>query len=382
MILLYFCFILFLQLKEGVKMKIKISSLIAILIFLVSFSVNSQEKVAKIAFESEVHDFGKVKEAGGTVSYKFEFTNIGGSPLVINDVKASCGCTTPEYTQKPVMPGRKGYVRVIFNPSNRPGTFNKSIVVRTNGVESVIVLRVKGDVQPRERTVSDLYPTKIGNLRLKSNHLPLVKVKHTTPKIDSLPIINTSNDIMKITFAGVPNYFEIKTKPESLKPGEKGWIWVKINPQKINDWGFIIDRVRIKINGKSVDRNRFTLTAKIVEDFSKLTPEERKNAPKVEFEKTVYDFGMAKQNTKVAHNFKFKNTGKRDLKIRKIRATCGCTTVEPERTIIPPGESGSFKAVFNTGSRSGNQRKLIYFISNDPENSNVRLTFKGKIKEQ
>ena len=350
--------------------------------FLVSFSVNSQEKDAKIAFDSEVHDFGKVKEGEGTVSYKFEFTNIGGSPLVINDVKASCGCTTPEYTQQPVMPGRKGYVRVIFNPSNRPGTFNKSIVVRTSGLESITVLRVKGDVQPRKRTVEDRYPTKIGGLRLKSNHLPFVKVKHTTPKIDSLPIINTSDDIMKITFTGVPDYLEIKTKPKSLKLGEEGWIWAKINPKKLNDWGFIIDRVRIKINGKNENRNRFTLTAKIVEDFSKLTPEERKNAPKVEFEKTVFDFGAAKQNTKVAHKFKFKNTGRRDLKIRKIRATCGCTTVEPEKTVIPPGDSGSFKAVFNTGNRSGNQRKLIYFISNDPENSNVRLTFKGKVTKQ
>ncbi len=360
-------------------MKIRIFSLTTLLIFLVSFSVNSQEKNAKIAFESEVHDFGKVKEEGGTVSCKFEFTNTGGSPLVINEVKASCGCTTPEYTEKPVMPGKKGYVRVIFNPANRPGTFNKSIVVRTNGVEAITVLRVKGDVQAKEKTIKDRYPTKMGDLRLKSNHLSFVKVKHTTPKIDSLPIVNTSNDIMKISFAGVPDYLETKTKPESLKPEEEGWIWAKIDPQKVNDWGFIFDRFRIKVNGQNVNRNRFTVTAKIVEDFSKLTPEERKNAPKVEFEKTVYDFGSAKQKTKIVHNFKFRNTGKRDLKIRKIRATCGCTTVEPENTVISPGESGSFKAVFNTGNRSGNQRKLIYFISNDPENSTVRLTFKGKV---
>ena len=350
-----------------------------LLTFLVSFSGNTQEKDAKIIFNREVHDFGKVKEDGGTVSYKFEFSNSGGSPLVINDVKASCGCTTPEWTKKPVMPGKKGYVNVTFNPSNRPGNFNKSIVVRSNGVKAVTVLRIKGEVLPKKRTIEDRYPNKIGGLRLKSKHLPFVTVKHTTPKIDSLPIINTSDGILKITFAGVPDYLEIKTKPESLKPGEKGWIRAKMNPQEINDWGFIIDRFNIKVNGKNVNNNRFTVTAKIVEDFSKLTPEERKNAPMVNFEKTVYDFGSAKQNSKVMHTFKFKNTGKRDLKIRKIRATCGCTTVEPSKSVIPPGESGSFKAIFRTGSRNGQQRKLIYFISNDPENSTVRLTFKGKV---
>ncbi|MGM0496458.1 MAG: DUF1573 domain-containing protein [Bacteroidota bacterium] len=360
-------------------MEIRFFSFITILFFLVCFSGNAQEKDAKIAFDSKEHDFGKVKEDGGVVSHKFEFTNSGGSPLVINDVKASCGCTTPEWTEKPVMPGKKGYVSVTFNPSNRPGNFNKSIVVRTNGVESVTVLRVKGEVLAKERTVKSRYPTKMGELRLKSNHLPFVKVKHTTPKIDSLPIINTSDEVMDVSFTDVPEYLDIRTKPGSLKPGEEGWIWAKINPQEVDDWGFIIDRFRIKVNGENVNNNRFTVTAKIVEDFSKLTPEERKNAPTVEFEKTTYDFGTEKQNSKVTHTFKFKNTGKRDLKIRKIRATCGCTTAEPSRTVIPPGKSDSLKAVFSTGSRSGNQKKLIYFISNDPENSNVRLTFKGEV---
>jgi uncharacterized membrane protein len=112
-----------------------------------------------------------------------------------------------------------------------------------------------------------------------------------------------------------------------------------------------------------------------------LTPQERKNAPQVKFEKTTFNFGTAKPHSKVNHTFQFKNTGKRDLKIRKIRATCGCTTVEPSNSVIPPGESSSFEAIFSTGSRKGYQRKMIYFISNDPENSTIRLNIKGKVEK-
>jgi len=360
-------------------MKTKLLSLLLALIIPVSLFGKIQDKAAKIIFEKEVHDFGKIKEEGGKVSYKFEFTNTGGSPLIISDVKASCGCTSPKWTRKPVMPGKTGFVSATFDPAHRPGNFNKSIVVRTNGVNSITILRIKGEVLPKKRSIADRYPTKMGELRLQSNHLPFVKVKHTTPKVDSLPVVNTSEELMRLSFTSVPKYLDIKTKPEVLKPGEEGHIWARFDPREANDWGFMIDRLKIQVNGKNVNRNLFSITAKIVEDFSVLSPEERKNAPQVKFESTTYDFGTAKQHTKVSYTFQFKNEGKRDLKIRKIRTTCGCTTVKPETTVIPSGEGSSFKAIFHTGGRSGYQRKLIYFITNDPERSTVRLTIKGKV---
>lgn len=362
-------------------MKIKTVFFLLAFLSVLSFLGSAQEKQAKIVFKKEVHNFGQIKEDGGTVTHKFEFTNVGGSPLVINEVKASCGCTTPTWTRKPVKPGDKGYVSTTFNPSNRPGDFNKSIVVRTNGANNITVLRIKGTVQPKKQTIADRYPTKMGGLRLKSNHIPFVKVKHTTPKVDSVPIVNTSDKLMRISFAGVPDYLEIKTKPDALKPGVKGVIWAKLDPEKLDDWGFIVERLRVKINGNRVSNNQYTITAKIVEDFSLLTSQERKNPPKVKFEETTYNFGTTKPHSKVTHIFKFKNTGKRDLKIRKIRATCGCTTVEPSNSVIPPGESSSFKAIFNTGTRNGYQKKLIYFISNDPENPTVRLSMKGRVEK-
>ncbi len=362
-------------------MNSKVTLIASLLIAVFSLQSFSQQKGATIAFEKTKHNFGNIKEDGGKVSHKFGFVNTGNKPLIINDVNASCGCTSPSWTRQPVMPGDKGYVSATFDPRRRPGNFNKSIVVRSNADQSTIVLRIVGNVMPRKRTIADRYPRKIGELRMKSNHLPFVKVKHNQPKIDSLPVVNTSDEIMKVTFTNVPAHITLKLKPESLKPGEEGFIWGKFDPTKIDDWGFVIHRPRIKINGKTPNNSRLAITAKIEEDFSYLSEKELANAPKVKFDETVYNFGTAKQNSKVTHVFTFKNVGKSDLKIRKIRATCGCTTVEPDKTVIKPGEKSSFKAIFRIGNRKGYQRKLIYFISNDPHNSNMRLTIKGKVEQ-
>ncbi len=352
-----------------------------ILLFMSFAGIYAQQKAANINFNKLTHDFGKIQEADGKVTYKFEFTNTGNKPLVINDVKASCGCTSNSWTRKPVMPGEEGFLSATFDPAHRPGNFNKSILVRTNAENSNILLRIRGEVIPREKSLSDKYPKSMGDLRLKSNHLPFVTVKNTEKKVDSLEIMNTSNKIMDVTFERVPDYLTLKTKPDKLMPGQKGYIWGKLDGTQVDDWGFLVKRVVVKVNGEHVSNGNLAYSAKIVEDFSHLSPRERANAARVKFENTTFDFGNAEQKEDITHYFKFTNVGESDLKIRKIRATCGCTTVKPDKTVIKPGETSSFKTIFHTGNRRGPQRKTVYFISNDPENPITRLTIKGNVKK-
>ena len=92
-------------------------------------------------------DFGKFSESSPKVSYVFTYTNVGDSPLIINQAMASCGCTVPEYTKQPVMPGQKGEIKVTYNGTGRfPGHFKKSITIRTNGVVEMTRLYIEGDM--------------------------------------------------------------------------------------------------------------------------------------------------------------------------------------------------------------------------------------------
>ena len=65
------------------------------------------------------------------------------------DATASCGCTRPEYPTKPIKPGKKGKVKVTYNPAGRPGEFRKTIKVRTNGKPKKITLSIDGCVIPK-----------------------------------------------------------------------------------------------------------------------------------------------------------------------------------------------------------------------------------------
>ena len=344
--------------------------------------INAQQKGAFISFEKEVHDFGKIKESDGKVEYKYIFTNTGDAPLIINKVKASCGCTSPTWTEKPIMPGQKGFVSAVFDPARRPGAFNKSIFVETNTNPGRKILRIKGEVLPREKTVEDYYPKTLGELRLETNHFAFVRVYKNQVKKDTLKIYNSSDADMKVTFSKLPAYLKFDVVPSVLKPGEKGYILGTYDGSKVNDWGFITSRINVLITGVSGNRNYITVSAKVEEDFSKLTDKEIANAPQIIFENKIFDFGKTKSNDKIEHVFKFTNKGKSDLIIRKIRATCGCTTVAPEKTTIKPGESSSFKVIFNPGSRKGRQNKTVYVISNDPKASNERLIIKGEILKE
>lgn len=96
-------------------------------------------------FEFETYDFGDVNE-GDDASVDFVFTNNGKEKLIITDVKASCGCTTPFWSKEPVMPGEKGQITAKYNTQGRPGTFNKAITITSNANEETKRIFIKGNV--------------------------------------------------------------------------------------------------------------------------------------------------------------------------------------------------------------------------------------------
>jgi len=124
-------------------------SLLFLFTLFISGAAFAQQKPS-MDFARTEHNFGTIKEEMGAVTTQFEFTNTGKSPLIIQRVSASCGCTTPGYTREPVLPGKKGSISVKYSTVRRPGTFNKTITVYTNVPDTVYVLTIKGNVVPQQ----------------------------------------------------------------------------------------------------------------------------------------------------------------------------------------------------------------------------------------
>jgi len=97
-----------------------------------------------LSFDSTQHDFGVIDETS-EVATAFDFTNTGGSELVIETVKASCGCTTPVLTRTHYQPGERGSIEIGFDPTG-PGPTSKHITVRSNTTPAVTRLTITADV--------------------------------------------------------------------------------------------------------------------------------------------------------------------------------------------------------------------------------------------
>jgi len=115
------------------------------LMLVCSLTFAMAQNAAEIKFDKVTHDFGSFSEKNPVVTCTFTYTNVGDQPLVINQAIASCGCTVPEYTKKPVQPGEKGELKVTYNGKGKfPGHFKKSITVRTNGKVEMTRLYIEG----------------------------------------------------------------------------------------------------------------------------------------------------------------------------------------------------------------------------------------------
>ncbi|TNE31412.1 MAG: DUF1573 domain-containing protein, partial [Bacteroidetes bacterium] len=113
-----------------------------------------------MTFESTVMDYGTIEQDANGVRV-FEFTNTGKEPLIISNLRGSCGCTVPDQSivNKPIAPGESAEIKVRYD-THRVGRFQKSVTVTSNASQGTIVLTIKGNVRQAQTTpVNENTPT-------------------------------------------------------------------------------------------------------------------------------------------------------------------------------------------------------------------------------
>lgn len=118
--------------------------------FVVSCVISAQNpdvsSKASFTFDNTSFDYGNIPEDGGLANHTFIIKNTGSDPLVIKQVSASCGCTTPKWSKAPITSGKTGEITVAYNPKGRPGPFSKDISVSCENAAPVH-LTIKGNVE-------------------------------------------------------------------------------------------------------------------------------------------------------------------------------------------------------------------------------------------
>ncbi len=360
-------------------MKRILGTFVFLVLMAVVYSLQAQP-LADIKFEKMDHNFGKIKEEEGPVTYNFNFTNTSKFPLIIQGVTASCGCTTPEWSREPILPGKTGFIKVSYDPALRPGVFNKSITINANIPQNSRVLTISGDVIPKVLSLTDLYPVDFGGIRLTSFDLSFVKVKDNEIKTDTLQFYNPGTSPVKVKFKIIPAHISIKTVPSVIPPKTKGYFLITFDGTKKPSFGPVFNRIYLSFNAEEKYNHAIAISATVEEDFSKLSAADLAAAPRIDYNSRTFDFGEIPEGKKVNYTFKILNKGKKPLIIRSISASCECTTGQPASNTIQPGSSTEMKVTFDSKGTVGIQNKILTVISNDPENTTTAIRVTGSVK--
>ncbi len=134
--------------------------------------------------------------------------------------------------------------------------------------------------------------------------------------------------------------------------------------------GAFTKSVRIPTSDEATGEITLTLVGNLNKVY---TEEELALMPNIEFEQTAYNAGTVIEGENVEVKYAFINTGKSDLIIESVKASCGCTASAPKDTVIPPGGTSEIQANFNSRGREGVQNKSITVRTNDPDQATVIL---------
>lgn len=344
---------------------------------LVAIAMMAQQPV--ITFEKTDHDFGKINEADGKVTTIFTFKNEGMEPLVLSNVRASCGCTTPKWPRQPIEPGQTGEITVTYNPNGRPGRFTKTVTITSNATEPTTRVTIKGEVIPKPAKPVDNYPVKMGELSLKSKEVNFGKVNDHATKTSEIEYANQTDH--EITVAIVPakgqeKYLDAIVTLANVKPNETGKVQIALTTEGANIYGPVDGSFAVVVNGKQEQSEVFTITihADVEEDFSQLTPEDHRNAPILDVAATVNMGNIAAGKTG-KRTINLTNVGADPLKIRRVLNNSNDLRAAVSKTELKNSKSAQLKLEVPTaGLEPGAYSRQLTLITNDPAKPRFIMT--------
>ena len=346
---------------------------------LVAVAMMAQEPV--ITFQKTEHDFGKIHEEDGRVSVVFEFKNEGMSPLVLSNVRASCGCTTPTWTKEPVEPGQTGSITVTYNPNGRPGRFQKTVTITSNAKEPTVKVYIKGEVIPKAAQPVNKYTVAVGELSMKSKMLDLGTLKKGEVKGGELEYANLSkaDHTVELATNAADAFLGSQVTLATVKPEQVGQFVFSFDTKAPKLYGPVEAYAYVVVDGKKEISDAFKLTIKanVVEDFSALTVEEKQQAPIIEVNNELTVGNKLASGKSYKYVITVKNSGVNPLEIRRAYSSESRLAIKAPKA-IKSGKKAALNVTINTkGLEPGTYTREVVIISNDFKQSvkKVRLTF-------
>ncbi len=332
-------------------------------------------------FGSAVWDFGTIGESEGPVTHTFTGRNRSDRPLVILRVVSTCGCTVPEYSREPVLPGGEAAIRVTFDPANRPGVFDRELTVFDTRRRKVATLRIRGTVEERPKSLEELYPVEAGALRLERNLCPFGTLCHGRTAEDAVGLCNPTDRTVRLGLVPLRTSGLAQVEaPAEIGAGERAEIRLRYTiPEDSERYGTVEELFALHVDGRETPVR--LLVHGIAADNPDRPGEEASG--RGELERHTLRFGVVKRDAEPQRTlFRLRNTGGGHLTIRAVECSegIGCSLRPGDR--IAPGTAIEAYAELDPARRPyGYVAGSILLVTDDPARPARRLRVTAVVEE-
>lgn len=337
---------------------------------MMALSVSAQ----KITTQHEVVDCGQIVFRH-PVTTEFHLKNEGNQPLVINQIKKSCGCTSVEYPTQSIASGEEFTVKMTYD-AKQMGTFIKQLLIYSNAGEPYM-LTMQGKVVEQVTDFAGNYDYMLGDLMADAQDVEFDDVNKGDRPVQRIHIFNPTDQTVEPVVMHLPAYLSAQVSPSRLAPHRAGEVALVLDSKKLHDFG--LNQTSIYLGSHPGDKvsseKEITASAVLLPGFDEMTPAQKLSAPKVKLSTSTLDLGSFNGKKKLKGEVLISNEGKTELDIRSMQMFTMGLQVSLNKTKIQPGETAKLKvtAVAAELKSSRSKKPRILMITNDPDNAKVTV---------
>lgn len=327
----------------------------------------------KIATQHQTVDCGQVIFRH-PITTEFQMKNEGSRPLVISQVKKSCGCTAVEYPQNPIPAGKEFVVKMTYD-AKQMGTFVKQLLLYSNASGEPYMLTMQGRVVNEVSDFKGTYDYTLGDLKADAQEIEFDDVNRGDRPIQRIHIFNPTDQMMEPVVMHLPTYLTAQVSPSRLAPHRAGEVIVLLDSKKLHDFG--LNQTSIYLGSRPGDTvspdKEITASAILLPGFSGMTASQKTLAPKIQLSTTNLDLGSFDGKKKLKGEILITNQGKSTLDIRSMQMFTVGLQVSLSKSKIKPGETTKLKvtAIASQLKSARVKNPRILMITNDPDNAKV-----------
>ena len=310
-------------------------------------------------------DIKKVGEVEFQVPRKFGlgFTNKGDKPLVLKNVKASCGCMDVSFPKTPIAAGSRGEIAVTFD-AKLLGSFYKEVEVLTDASDEPTYIAIQGTVVTEVHDYSDEFPIDLGNVRLMTNIVEFEDVNHGDHPTAELRLLNSDRTVFRPELMHLPPYLSAECLPEDIPAGKTGTIRLTLDSEKLSGLGLHQTSIYLSryMGDKIGETNEILVSAILLPSFADMSADALAKAPELSISESSVDMGAFNGKKAISRTIMLTNTGMSDLHIHAVQVFNKAISVSIANSTIRPGKSTKLKISVSAhymGKSKGRMRVML-----------------------